>query len=52
MPELAVARVRQRVKEGGHNILEPVIRRRFSAGLDNFENLYKPLVDEWIMGLV
>lgn len=48
-PELAVARVRQRVREGGHNIPEPVIRRRFASGLRNFENLYKPLVDEWAL---
>lgn len=48
-PELAIARVRQRVKEGGHNISEPVIRRRFSAGLHNLENLYQRLVDEWAL---
>lgn len=28
-PELAISRVRQRVKAGGHNNPEPVIRRRF-----------------------
>ena len=48
-PELAIARVYQRVKVGGHNIPEPVIRRRFKAGLHNLENLYKPLVDEWVI---
>ena len=48
-PELAIARVRQRVREGGHNIPEPVIRRRFTAGLRNFSNLYKPIVDEWAL---
>ncbi|ADJ27170.1 zeta toxin family protein [Nitrosococcus watsonii] len=48
-PELAIARVRQRVREGGHNIPEPVIRRRFTAGLRHFENLYKPAVDEWAL---
>ena len=48
-PELAIARVRQRVREGGHNIAELVIRRRFAAGLCNFENMYKPLVDEWAL---
>ena len=48
-PELAIARVRQRVREGGHNIPEPVIRRRFAAGLLNFEHLYKPIVDEWAL---
>jgi predicted ABC-type ATPase len=48
-PDLAVARVRQRVREGGHNIPEPVIRRRFVGGLRNFEVMYKPLVDEWAL---
>ncbi|MCP5443684.1 MAG: Zeta toxin family protein [Chromatiaceae bacterium] len=48
-PELAIARVRQRVREGGHNIPEPIIRRRFASGLSNFENLYKPAVDEWAL---
>ena len=28
---------------------EEVIRRRFDAGLRNFEQLYKPLVDEWVL---
>ena len=46
-PELAIARVRQRVKSGGHNVPEPVIRRRFISGLRNLESLYKPIVDEW-----
>jgi len=31
-PELAIARMRQRVREGGHNIPEPVIIRRFASG--------------------
>ena len=47
--ELAVARVKQRVREGGHNIPEQVIHRRFAAGLLNFENIYKLLVDEWAL---
>ncbi len=47
--ELAIARVRQRVREGGHDIAEPVIRRRFASGLRNFSNLYKPIVDEWAL---
>ena len=28
---------------------ETVIRRRFSLGLDNFRNLYRPRVDAWIL---
>ena len=46
-PELAVTRVRQRVSEGGHDVPEQVIRRRFHAGWRNFENIYRDLVDEW-----
>ena len=48
-PEMAIARVRQRVVMGGHNVPEEVIRRRFRAGLQNFETVYKPLVDEWVL---
>ncbi|MGI9251889.1 MAG: zeta toxin family protein [Pseudohongiellaceae bacterium] len=46
-PEAAIARVRQRVSIGGHDIPEPVIRRRFAAGLRNLEEIYKPIVDKW-----
>ena len=45
--DLAVARVAERVAQGGHDIPEPVIRRRFHAGIANFHALYKPLVDGW-----
>ena len=48
-PELAIARVRQRVRAGGHDVPESTIRRRFLAGLRNFETLYKPIVNEWIL---
>ncbi len=47
--EEAIARVAQRVKQGGHDIPETVIRRRFVAGLDNFEQLYAPRVDAWAL---
>lgn len=46
--DMAVARVAARVIQGGHNIPEQVIRRRFKAGLQNFEHLYKPIVDDWL----
>jgi len=48
-PEEAIARVAQRVKQGGHNVAEAVIRRRFSAGRENFERLYAPKVDAWML---
>ena len=47
--EEAVARVAQRVKQGGHNIPESVIRRRFAAGLENFTRRYAPAVDAWVL---
>lgn len=46
--DVAVARVAARVSQGGHNIPEDVIRRRFKAGLLNFDTLYKQQVDAWI----
>jgi predicted ABC-type ATPase len=48
-PELAIARVRQRVRAGGHDVPNPVILRRFVAGLHNLEVLYKPIVNEWAL---
>jgi predicted ABC-type ATPase len=47
--DFAVQRVSERVKHGGHNILEAVIRRRFDTGLRNFNAIYKLLVDSWIL---
>jgi predicted ABC-type ATPase len=46
--EVAVARVAERVRQGGHHIPEDVIRRRFDAGLRNFEQAYKAAVDAWV----
>ena len=47
--EAAIARVAQRVSEGGHDVPEPVIRRRFHAGWRNFEHVYRDLVDAWVV---
>lgn len=46
-PELAVLRVRQRVRKGGHDIPHEVIRRRYAAGVRNFFGLYQPLANSW-----
>ncbi len=46
-PEEAIARVAERVAQGGHHVPEEVIRRRFAAGLQNFETLYRKEVDFW-----
>lgn len=46
-PALAVDRVRQRVRSGGHDVAEEVVRRRYDAGLKNFWTLYQPLAEGW-----
>lgn len=48
-PEEAIARVVQRVRQGGHDIPEAVLRRRFAAGRENFERLYAPRVNAWAL---
>ena len=48
-PEDAIKRVAMRVRQGGPNIPEAVIRRRFASGIDHFHRIYKPLVDEWAL---
>lgn len=47
--ELAIARVAARVRQGGHDVPEAVIRRRYNAGWYNFEQRYKQLVDCWTL---
>ncbi|MDP1560530.1 MAG: zeta toxin family protein [Pirellulaceae bacterium] len=42
--ELAIERVANRVREGGHGIPEPTIRRRYQRGLYNLFELYIKLV--------
>lgn len=44
--ELAKERVRIRVMEGGHNIAEEVIERRYNRGAVNFFEIFLPIVDD------
>ena len=37
----------ERVSKGGHNIPEPIARRRYVAGIKNLFNLFIPVVDYW-----
>lgn len=46
-PDLAIERVAERVRDGGHNIPEETIIRRYDRGLNNFFTLYRPIVDSW-----
>ncbi|MDT7857445.1 zeta toxin family protein [Rubrivirga sp. S365] len=47
--DTAIARVAERVRQGGHDIPVPTIRRRFDAGRRNFDTVFKPLVDDWAL---
>jgi hypothetical protein len=47
--DMAVQRVRSRVKQGGHDIPEATIRRRYAAGLKNLTELFMPLVDKVVI---
>ncbi len=46
-PETAIARVAERVRQGGHDVPEAIIRRRFTAGLRNLDRHYKAQVHSW-----
>lgn len=47
--DVAVARVAERVKQGGHHIPEDVIRRRFAAGRNHFDQHYRAAVHAWAL---
>jgi predicted ABC-type ATPase len=46
-PELAIARVSQRVREGGHFVADDTVKRRFYQGWYNFQKVYRNIVNEW-----
>ena len=47
--DLAVARVEDRVRRGGHAVPEETVRRRYRSGLLNFFGLYRSLTTTWRM---
>lgn len=47
-PELAIQRVAERVKHGGHHVDDSIIRRRYRSGIRNLFNLYCPVVDYFL----
>jgi predicted ABC-type ATPase len=48
-PDMAIGRIRDRVKDGGHFVPDIDVRRRFSRGLDNFLKIYEPMLDAWML---
>ncbi len=45
--ELALARIKDRVKKGGHNVPTDVVVRRYKRSLDNLVNLFMPICNRW-----
>jgi predicted ABC-type ATPase/GNAT superfamily N-acetyltransferase len=46
-PELAIARVAERVRKGGHHVPDDTIRRRYQRSIQNFFRRYRPLAKTW-----
>jgi len=48
-PEIAIRRVHDRVRAGGHNIPDDVVRRRYAMGLQYLFETYMPICDKWVL---
>ncbi|MDO8488621.1 MAG: Zeta toxin family protein, partial [Candidatus Omnitrophota bacterium] len=47
--QLAIARIKERVSEGGHDVPSKDVRRRFTRSIVNLFKLYQPLLDSWMI---
>ena len=47
--DLAIERVADRVRNGGHNIPDNVVRRRYAAGIRNLFALYQSVTTSWVV---
>jgi predicted ABC-type ATPase len=45
--ELALSRVAERVRLGGHAVPDDIMRRRYEKGIHNFFRVYMPIADSW-----
>jgi len=43
------AKCPNRVSHGGHDVPVKDIKRRFTRSIDNFFNMYRPLLDTWLL---
>jgi len=48
-PDLAIQRIKERVREGGHDVPSEDVKRRFTRGINNFFKIYEPILDSWMM---
>jgi len=46
-PDLAIERVAERVRGGGHHVPDETIRRRYRLSIRNFFDLYRLIADHW-----
>ncbi|VTR93631.1 zeta toxin : Putative uncharacterized protein OS=[Oscillatoria] sp. PCC 6506 GN=OSCI_3310008 PE=4 SV=1: Zeta_toxin [Gemmata massiliana] len=46
-PDLAIRRVTDRVRAGGHHVPDDTVRRRYARSVRNFLELYRPIVTTW-----
>lgn len=46
-PQMAIRRIAHRVKNGGHNVPDDVVIRRYYRGLKNLKEIFTPIVDQW-----
>ena len=46
---LAISRVMERVRSGGHHVPDHIVRRRYDKGWLNFRTIYWQLADKWIV---
>ena len=47
--ELAIARIKDRVADGGHDVPSEDVKRRFLRGLRNLFKFYRPILDSWML---
>lgn len=46
---ISIARIRERVSKGGHDVPEVLVRRRFTRSIKNFLGIYSAIAESWIL---
>jgi predicted ABC-type ATPase len=46
---IAIDRIKERVKIGEHNVEDEIVIRRYFKGIKNFNNIFINLVDNWFV---
>lgn len=47
--DVALSRIKERVLKGGHDVPEPIVRRRFDRSFRNFFGEYRELAQSWYL---